>query len=135
VPIPSIPADLLDSDDIARQLWEYWVSLMKTDGVIEGDEMPDWDEMEDETLLCFKEAVDHTVSGPLRKFSADLDFETSLDEAFEEARPTPPQYQAVQAQAVPCYICGRNPVPRNGKVCGNCRHSHLSTPTRGSRYG
>ena len=130
------PEHLLDAEKLARQLWDYWVSLMNTDQVEGVEEVPVWDENEDDVKDCFLEAVEYQITKPLQKYEDDREFESSLDEAFTDVRPTPPQYEPEEKQRA-CYICARNPVRDAGGICSICRHSHVkwTSDWRNDRHG
>lgn len=119
------PAHLLDAETIARNLWDEWVTLMKTDGLIESDEVPDWNEAEEEQRLCFLDAVAAQVVKPVKDYVDAVEFESSLDDTFNAARPTPPQHYTGPAREYPCYICARNVVYEYGKICATCHHCHI----------
>lgn len=109
---------------MARAVWEFWVSVLKTDNVIQAEEMPDWDEMEDELQDRFVEAFSSQIVKPLRNYVEALEFDRSFDKAFEEARATLP----IEERQFMCYICDARPVKRYGKICGVCFDSHVPVP-------
>lgn len=112
------PDHLLDADQLARNIWEFWVSVCKTDRLVDAEEMPDWDEMDDGLKLCFVEALSTQVVKPLQRYTQDVEFESSLDATFSDI-------QEGQPKAIPCYVCARNPVSQPGKVCSTCFRSHI----------
>ena len=111
------PKQLTDPAHMAKAVWEYWVSVLRTDRVVNSEEMPDWDDVEDEMKYCFIEALTHEVVKPLKVHLENIEFDSSLDDTFADL--------AKEKRQIPCYVCGSNPVSEGGKVCPICWYSHM----------
>lgn len=128
-----VPSILTDPSQMARAVWEYWITTLKTDGTEGSEDMPDWDEMGDEEKESFVEAFRTQIVNHVEDFVEAVQFEDSLDEAFDAAKPTPPTYTdkhireaQTKGDVAFCYICNRVGVSAAGKVCARCYFSHVN---------
>ena len=109
------PSSLLDAPALAERLWEYWVSMLKTDFNVKPEDFPDWAQTHDDWKKAFTEAVKSQVVRTFKDYKDAVEIENALDEAFEEKtpRPTAPMHQSATLQGrepSPCYICASNGV-------------------------
>lgn len=124
-----VPRILTDPAQMARSVWEYWVTALKTDGIEGSEDMPDWDEMETEEKESFVEAFRTQIIKHVEGLVESFEFESSLDEAFDSAKPNPLMYtdeHVRKAATALCYICGRVGVSLPGKSCSACYFSHVN---------
>lgn len=130
---PKVPSILTDPEQMARAVWEYWVTVLKTDGADGAEDMPDWDEVEEEQKETFIEAFRSQIAKHFKDYLEAVEFEHSLDDAFDAAKPTPPMYTdkhireaQTKGDVAACYICARSGVSQAGKVCSRCYFSHVN---------
>ena len=89
---------------------------MKTDKVLGADDVPVWDQMDDDFQRCWVEAFSTQVIKPLKGYVDDVEFDSSLDKTFDELN-------SKKTGPIPCYVCATNVVAANGKVCSECHGS------------
>lgn len=97
---------LIDKDELSKSIWNYWISICKSDRVISDDEMPLWDDMDDTLKTRFIETIYTKISYPI---------ETNRKKFDLTAQPVPSGEYA-------CYICMLNSVYSPGKACTRCRN-------------
>lgn len=125
-----IPSILLDSEQMACAVWEYWIAVLKTDEI--DDSFPEWGEVDEEQRRTFIEAFRTQVVKHVRNYAEAVEFETSLDKAFDSVKPTPPMYTdkhlrgETKGSVALCYICAHIGVSRAGRVCSHCYFSHVN---------
>lgn len=128
-----VPNILTDPEQMARSIWEYWATAGKTDE-LEDFEVPDWDELGDEERNLFVEACRSQVVKHIEAYVEEVQFESSLDDAFDAAKPTPPMYTdkhirktaETKGDVALCYICASAGVSQAGRVCSRCYFSHIN---------
>ena len=114
----AFPAHLLDHWVLARKVYEYWMSVLRTDNVPE-EETISWEDMDKVYQEDFAEAI--------RVHVTEL-FQGYLDESIREAvdvetsRPDPVQVDPSKWTSA-CYSCEKYAVPETGKMCAYCHYA------------
>jgi len=109
---PFISKDLLDEKILAKELYNYWMSLLKTDKAEGVDATMSWDSLDDPFRQDFEEAVRTVIVIDLKDYVQDVE----KNGKFED--PNTPKH-------FPCYICSGVAVQYAGGVCNNCAFNHL----------
>lgn len=107
-----VPSFLTDSDELSRRVWEYFVAIMKSDKVAGGEDLPLWEDMDDEFKRCLTEAFSINVT-------------REVEALFLPVVAPDPTPQDRPAKQVSCYICGRRPVYDAGTACLECWDMYL----------
>lgn len=118
---------LRDPEQLAKELYEYWIETLKTDGY--SDEIEDWDTVEGDVRRNFIEAVNEIVVKPLDRLVTDMEVQISILEASEALDKMAANNKgggggggAVLAVGkYRCYTCSGWPVDKPGMTCHFCR--------------
>lgn len=95
--MPNVPEYLRDGSTLAKAVWEYWTSIMRTDKVIKDEDFPTWDNLDDGMKTTLVETLTMHVVKPI------------------EVALTAPE-NAVAA----CYTCAAVAVSYPGQMCTKC---------------
>lgn len=124
--------NLRDPELLAKDVYEYWVHSLKSDGF--QDDIDEWDDLDHEIKLHFIEAVEANATRPFERVLGDMEVEISILEAsqaidkLEEKKPAPRQMVVGGAGGgggkvillkEPCYYCGRAEAVRDS-ACAKC---------------
>lgn len=118
---------LRDPEQLAKELYGYWIETLKTDGYSE--EIEDWDTVEGDVRRNFIEAVNEIVVKPLDRLVTDMEVQISILEASEALDKMAASNKggggggggAVLAVGkYRCYTCSKWPVDKAGATCPAC---------------
>ncbi len=94
---------LLDADELAPIVYDYYVNLLKTDRLA-GADIGLWNEIDESYQSAFKEAIEAQIVVHLKRY---------VDQKGKEAK----------AGNFPCYVCGNVPVVKPGGFCAQCAYN------------
>lgn len=97
-----VPEHFTDGEELSKTVWDFWVTIMKTDRVLNSDQFPKWDELDKEWKQRFLEAVTSQIVGPL---------------SLALMKP--------ENATIPCYTCGDVVVSYPGQLCTRCYYTHI----------
>lgn len=111
---------LKDPDKLARDVYEYWVGVMKDCGFEQ--DVDTWANLDPEIRECFVEAIDENVVAPLERSLESMEKKTELTVEpidlphFDERR------YFDESRFILCYYCGKQGSLKNF-ACEPCRSS------------
>lgn len=114
--MPELPPEFSDPEELSRNIYDYWISLLRTDKVIEDGAAAVWSEMETELKEDFVESIRVHVIDALEPFVQEADRIKQIVMAYQNSG---------AAANCRCYVCDRNPVDQAGWLCGPCSYAHL----------
>lgn len=121
------PEGLLDAEELAKHLWDWWVTVMKTDAVKDAQDLPEWDDVPQDMRQAFIEACSNQVCYPLQQYVDAVEFEKGVDEEFARIeknvpRPTPKMYSGGKSRVITtkCYVCD-SAAAEAGELCSSCK--------------
>ena len=119
-----IPEILLDAESLAKNIYDYWVSTLRTDLPGEAGGWPSWDDTEDVYKQNFVESVRVGVVDLLKRLKEEMEFESRLDASFSDSEVVPTEVAPTPARYSACYSCERQPVHNPGDMCLACLYTH-----------
>lgn len=122
-----IPTNFLSSEELSKAIWEYWMSLLKTNYNVPNDQLHGWDVVDDDWKKALIQTIHSQVVNKFNDYKNSVELEIEMAEAFRSSRPTPPLFSnepRANGSAYSCYICTVNHVFRPGSICKRCRTIH-----------
>lgn len=115
--MPQFPEDVIDPDIVARNIYESWITLLKTDEAEGIEEVAKWSELDVTFREDFVESVKTNVTDPLRELA------TAFERSEDSFKKNLADVKRDAGHSSACYVCDREPVQRPGQLCFSCFES------------